>query len=203
MDKLFVGERVAIGKDWESKITNCLINHYGYNLVDSTFHEDCREKTDRWLVSKTGKQHRCAIKVRLDKNGNLDQKRTDILIALRDPFYGVENEKTVIGRDVLYEYAMYISLAHDNIRVADGKIIHSLTNVLWEEYVDNFGEFVPNSSGFGAKLMLSSEQAKGCQIWLHYDGRSRHPKLLAFIPPDILKTPSQIKYHKYIEDQNG
>lgn len=200
MDKLHVGERVAIGRDWESKITNCLTKYYGYKLLDSSFHEDCREKTDCWFVSSSGVQHRCAVKVRLDKNGNLEQKKKDILIALRDPFYGIDSPKTIIGRDVLYEYAMYISMADNYIRVVNGKSINKITNLIWQEYVEEFADFVPQLSGYGARLMLNSKSVPRAQIWLHHDKRSRHPKLLGFIPPDILKSPSQIKLHKYIED---
>lgn len=191
---------MAIGKDWESRITNCLINHYNYNLQESSFNEDCKEKTDRWYVTKSGKKLRCAVKVRLDKNGNIEQKKKDILIALRDPYYGVTNEKTVIGRDVLFEYFMYISMADGQIRVVNGKSIKNITNLLWQEFLEKHSKFVPASTGFGGKLILQSEKVQNCQIWLHHDSRSRHPKLLAFVPPHIFETSKEIKYHKFIEE---
>jgi hypothetical protein len=200
MDNLFVGERVAIGKDWEKRITTCLKNHYGIDLLDSTTHEDRIEKTDRWFLGQNGKKYRCAIKVRLDKNKNIEENKKDMLIALRDPFYGINSERTVIGRDVKVPYSMFISLADGQIRIAYGKRIKEITNLMWEEYLEKNGDFVPSERGFRPILLLNSKKQEGCQIWLHFDRDTRKPKLLAFIPPQILEPTNHIKYLKFIEE---
>lgn len=95
IDSKPVSVRVSYGKEKEDQIMKCLNEKYashGYNLVPSSFFEDCKEKTDCWQLTKSGKKYRSAIKARVSKN--------DILVAMRDPFYGVNDPETVIGRDV-------------------------------------------------------------------------------------------------------
>lgn len=191
-------DRVNYGKEKEEQILKCLNEHYsshGYNLVAGTFFEDCKEKTDCWQLTKTGRRYRSAIKARVSKN--------DILVAMRDPFYGNEHEETQIGRDMQFEYFQYITLSKDEstIRVARGKTIHKICGILWEEFLDNVGDVNmtvhPYNKARPHKL-LSSEVYPGCEIWLHYDRWKGQPKILGFIPPTLLKEGKEIKFHKFI-----
>lgn len=198
MNNLSVDKRVGIGKKYEDIALKCLREVYKYNFIDSTHQEDCHEKTDCWLVGKNGKS-RCAIKARLNKSGQLEDKRTDILFALRDPFYGINHPDTAIGRDVLYEYSVYISLIKDQIRMVNGSAAHRICNALWLEFMENNPYLVPDQRGFGCKCVLQSQKIEGCQIWLNYDASTKKPKLLAFVPPKCLKKDKEIKIHKLIE----
>lgn len=198
MDELHPQDRVAFGKVKEEQVLKCLNEHYahhGYNLVPGSFFEDCKEKTDCWQLTKTGKRLRSAIKARVSKN--------DILVALRDPFYGVKHDGTVIGRDVLMEYFQYITLSKDGetIRVANGKVIHQMCDVLWEEFLERVVDIdvskPPYNTARAIKLMTSSVYP-GCELWLHHDRWDGHPKILGFIPPSILKEGKEIKFHKLI-----
>ena len=191
-------DRVNYGKEKEGQVLKCLNDHYsdhGYNLVPGTFFEDCKEKTDCWQLTKNGKRFRSAIKARVSKN--------DILVAMCDPFYGVNHESTKIGRDVLTEYFQYITLSKDGetIRVANGKVIHQICGVLWEEFLENVGDIdickSPYNSARAIRLMPSIVYP-GCELWLHHDRWDGHPKILGFIPPNILKVGKEIKYHKLI-----
>jgi hypothetical protein len=149
-------------------------------------------------MTKSGKRFRSAIKARVSKN--------DILVAMRDPFYGINHEGTKIGRDVLMEYFQYITLSQDGetIRVANGKVIHQVCGVLWEEFLEKVGDIdvtkPPYLSARAMKIMDSSVYP-GCQLWLHHDRWDGHPKILGFIPTNILKVGKEIKYHKLIIDQ--
>lgn len=192
--------RVDFGKTKEAQVISCLNTHYadhGYNLMPGSFVEDCKEKTDCWQVSKSNKKYRSAIKARVSKN--------DILIAMRDPFYGETNDKTVIGRDVLVEYFQYITLSKDGetIRVAKGKTIHTMCGILWEEFLDLVGDFDPTKPPYNKNRpvkLMSSDIYKGCEIWLHFDRWKGQPKILGFIPPEILKVGKEIKFHKFIQE---
>lgn len=190
--------RVNYGKEKEDQVMKCLNERYashGYNLVPSSFFEDCKEKTDCWQLTKSGKKYRSAIKARVSKN--------DILVAMRDPFYGVNDPDTVIGRDVLVEYFQYITLSKDGetIRVANGRVIHQMCNVLWEEFLEKVGDIKltepPYNNGKAVKIMTSAVYP-GCELWLHHDRWKGQPKILGFIPPSILKEGKEIKYHKLI-----
>jgi len=203
LDAMHASARVAYGLEKEDQIRECLNTHYGhlgYDLLPSSQYEDTNEKTDCWQKGKADKRLRSAIKVRVSKN--------DILVALRDPFYGFEHEDTKVGRDVLYEYFQYITLSKDEelIRVASGKVIHKISLDLIQEILDTIGDInikkSPYNKGVPVKV-LSSEKHSNCEVWLHYDRKSGRPKLLGFIPPALLKENKEIKYHKFIREQKN
>lgn len=198
IDSRPTSERVKYGTDLETDIINCLNNDYadhGYNLMPSSFFEDCTEKTDCWQVAKDGKKYRSAIKARVSKN--------DILVAIRDPFYGVIHEDTLIGRDVVTEYFQYITLSKDGetIRVANGKTIHKICLDLWNEFIESVGDLDMFSHPYNKAKpvrVLNSNNYPGCEFWLHYDRWKGTPKILGFIPPSLLKENKEIKYHKLL-----
>lgn len=199
MDNLCVKDRVSIGKKEESNAINHMNVEYDLNLIPSTHYEDCCEKTDCWMKTKNGTLLRAAVKARLNKEGKLEKNRKDILVALYDPYYGIGNPNTKIGRDMLYEYALYISVISGQIRACKGEAIHRICKDLEREFVDRIGNHIPKGSGKPVLLMRSYIH-EGCQIWLHYDAKARHPKLLAFISPDALKLNKEIKIYPYCED---
>ena len=186
MDNLHVAERVGIGIRMESRVRHCLNDRYGYNFEAATFHEDCVDKVDCWHITKSGNRLRSAIKVRLNKYGELETVKTDILLDIYDPFYGVYDLRTKIGRDILFEYDMYISAIKSCIRVAKGKLVHKISLGMYKEGLSEIEKLKPKEKGFGSQLVFCSTIYPECQIWLHYDKFDRHPKLLAFIPPVIL-----------------
>ena len=154
MDHLSINKRLEIGKGWEERVRDDLNLNYKYNLKESTFHEDCREKTDCWYISKSGEPLRSAIKVRLNRDGLLEQKKTDILVALFDPFYGLNHPNTKKGRDMIYEYFLYISVVFKQHRVIDGKRIHEICNGMLQEGLEYIEELKPESRGYKSKLIF-------------------------------------------------
>lgn len=200
IDSLPPIDRVNQCKEKEWPIINCLNTHYadhGYNLALGNFFEDCVEKTDCWQLTKSGKRYRSAIKIRVSKD--------DILVCMRDPFYGVAHTETAIGRDVMLEYFQYITLSKDGetIRVAKGKVIHQICNILWEEFLDKIGDIDMTKHPYNKArptLIMQSEVYPGCELWLHYDRWKGQPKLLGFIPPNMLKVNKEIKFHKFIQE---
>jgi hypothetical protein len=201
VDHLNASERVAIGKAWEDRVRHDLNTKYGYNLRESTFHEDCKEKTDCWMVPKSGKPLRSAIKVRLNKYGLLEENKTDILVSLYDPFCGTDHPDNKQGRDMVYEYALYVSVIRGQHRVINGKTIHKICYGMLEEGKEKINKLKPESKGRCSKLVFSSSNFSGCEIWLHYDAKSGIPKLLAFIKPEALKKGKEIKYHDFIYEE--
>lgn len=198
IDSMPTQSRVSYGKEKEDQVIKCLNENYsdmGYNLVPGSFMEDCNEKTDCWQITASGKKLRSAIKARVSKN--------DILVAMRDPFYGNSHPETKIGRDVLYEYFQYITLSQDGetIRVASGKSIHKICNQIWDEWMQEAGDIDMSSHPYNKARpinLLKSKSKPGCELWLHYDRWKGQPKILGFIPPSILKENKEIKYHKFI-----
>lgn len=197
MNYLPVKKRVDIGKNLEDKVRNWLNDTcVGYHLIESTHNEDCNEKTDCWQVAKSGKLHRVAIKVRLNQCGLLENEKTDILVCLAEPFYGVGHPENKVGRDMQYGYSMYISAIRGCVRVAKGDVVHKLVKETYQEALldDKFNKYKPRYRGTGCKKMFYSDATK-CSIWLNYDAETGIPKLLVFIPPEILVLNKEIKIH--------
>lgn len=194
VDSLPIQQRVLYGKTKEDEVRRCLNESYKvFNLQPSSFVEDCKEKTDCWHVTAAGVAHRCAIKVRTRKK--------DILAAIRDPFFGLHHEDTRVGRDMLQEYLLYITLSPDEsvIRVATGRATHRIYNEIFEEWIEQDGDINPLMRPKYPKCLLHSERHPGCELWLHYDRRDGHPKILGFIPPSYLTEGKQIKYFPFIK----
>lgn len=195
--------RYKVCKTLEEEVIDCLNTHYkehNYDLTPSSNQEDRKDKIDCWQKSSTGKLLPSAVKVRFSRN--------DILVAMRDPFYGFDHEDTTMGRDMLQEYFQYITLSPDQetIRVASGKKIHAICQDIWQELEDKNLDIQmtepPYNKGKAVKL-LRSEKHEGCEIWLHFDRSSGRPKLLGFIPPSLLKENKEIKYHKFLRENKN
>jgi len=189
IDNKHISERVAFGKAEEDKIIWCMAEH-GFTLEKSSHKEDCKDKIDAWHVAKNGKRNKCAIKVRKG-----DKEKNDILIAVRDPWYGEEDERTKIGRDVITEYAFYITRNPEKtkIRVTNGKVISKIVNdMLAELKISNWNLNEKNN------VMVSSNY-QGCQLRYHRDAWKGHPKILGFINPIYLKEGKEIVFYDYFE----
>lgn len=176
-DHLAVQERVKLNKDHEKKCIECLNRHLakkGHKLLYGGEFEDKVNKTDAFLVSLdnlTDRSRRCAVKIR--------ESRNDILVAVYDPFYGVDHCNTKEGRDMVVEYYWYITRDNNkkHLRVADGKEVHRIVMDIWDEFMDP--AFLGN--------VLVSKKHPGCEMRKHPDRHDGHPKILAFIPPSYLK----------------
>lgn len=182
IDSMPTNDRVSFGKEKETTVISCLNNRYssfGYNLIPSSFQEDCNDKIDCWQIQNEQKYPVC-IKTRTSKD--------DILVSMFDPFFGINNTLTKIGRDFSQVYAYYITMSKDEktIRVANGKRIHSICLDIWNEFVSTDQELVHSMEELNPRELLDSEKYSGCQLWLHYDRFKCTPKILAFIPPTVL-----------------
>lgn len=201
VNTLATKDRVRIGKEKETEIFDWLVEQCNYPLKPSSFHEDCNEKTDCWLIPKSGKPLRCAIKARMPKKKEYD----DILVALRDPYYGENDSRTVVGRDVKVEYdGAYFCLSNDGvtIRAVHGPTMHQIAVDLWEEVAPKVKAGVKTDRN--NVLLLRSEKHPGCQVWFTRDAHDNHPKILGFIPPKYLKSLKKLKNHVMVEEaENG
>lgn len=180
-DEYDIKTRVARGKSEEAKCLECLRN-YGWVLENANSKEDRFEKTDAfWIDPETKERHRIAVKVRDTKN--------DILVAVRDPWFGLDHPNTVMGRDVKYEYKYYITRSVDKtkLRIASGKRIHQIIDEMMKEAEESNWKFPLNSN-----LHL------GCQLRYHVDRYSGLPKILGFVNPNYLEA-DEIMYIAYKE----
>jgi len=197
VDSLGVKSRVRLMLAEEELCIACLnrfLSKKKQKLVPAGGYEDKVKKTDAFLVeigNETDVTKRCAIKVRTTTGKKKNELYDDILVAVRDPFYGLDHEKTKVGRDVTLDYHWYIVRDKEKttLRVADGKEVHRIIDDMWEEWCDP--KFLGN--------VLSSKKHPGCQMRKHYDAHDGHPKILGFIPPTYLK--KDVFFVPYKEDE--
>jgi len=183
-DHLPPHERVQRNLSEEKACVDCLNNFLIKKrqfLIRANSFEDKTNKTDAFLVDLGNEQDKsrpCAIKVRTS-GGDKD----DILVAVRDPWYGEGDSRSKIGRDVLVDYHWYITRnnAKTILRVAKGRVIHEMVDKLFEEWIDRGYEIKPEMK------KMHSEKIVGCVMQMHRDRHDGHHKMLAFIPPNILK----------------
>src|SRR5690606_2054512 len=82
-------------------------------------------------------------------------------------------------------FFFYITLSQDEkiIRVASGKVIHILMNILWQEFLMTWGD-VDVTKYRSNHLLVDSDVAfltnskwrhHGCQLWLTRDPKDGHP----------------------------
>jgi hypothetical protein len=188
IDSLATKDRVKWGKGEEKKCIHCMNDYLlrlGQRLASADDSEDMNNKTDAFLMELDHPgdyTRRCAVKVR--DSGN------DIEIALRDPWYGPKDPKTRIGRDVKLVYHWYIvrDKKKTQLMVADGKTIHRIAEELWEEYL------LPDSPA----NKMRSKRYRGCEVRPHIDACHKHPKILAYVNPRVLKE-NEIFYVPYKE----
>lgn len=193
VDSLPIKERVDLMLVEEKLVFNCMNENlvkWNLKLHPASVYDDKANKTDAYLVGLQDtlgtSRKRCAIKVR--------DSRHDILVAVRDPYYGEGDPRTKVGRDMLKEYHLYITRdpGKTKLRVAYGKVIHKIINDMMEELAAK-GYRIEKGSPF-----LSGKHP-GCELRKHYDARSGHPKILGFIPPEYLKEGKEIVYFEYKE----
>lgn len=160
--------RVKVGKKDEDNVVKCLNKHYDWKLEKATFKEDTCQKTDCFQVNESGDRLPVQIKTRVTGD--------DFLVSLYEPYYGIDDSRTEIGRDVKQKYYCYVCLSKDRktIRVVKGTLLKKIVNSLIKQWKTK-----------GCPLPHSFKNT--CEFRWHRDRWSGKPKVLCFIPPDVFK----------------
>ena len=200
LNELSPQTRVKKGKKVEDDICECLNKHYGFNLVRSSHSDDTRKKIDRYEVTKDGRRIPVQVKGRFSGK--------DILYDLYEPYCGIGDPRTTIGRDhrALTEYGVgiYICLSplpdpektkgpiFQTIRVVRGDSMRSLVAEIEKEWAES-----------SHKLPFYSEKYQGCELKWHEDKWSGTPKVLCFINTDAFAENKDIKFYKLITEETS
>lgn len=171
--------RVAHGRQREAQIATALRNA-GLSIADASDHEDKHEKIDRWVMYPNGQ--RVALQIKYRETGN------DILVEVFDKFFGWDDPRNKIGRDMIGAASQYAVLLNDQttIVIVESSQLKSLVEVMisgarqgWtvERYpVSTFRYF-----SHGVKLELKSQR----------DPRDGRQKMVAYIPANYFIAVNQ------------
>lgn len=179
-------ERLKKGKAQEAIIIDKL-RSYDLPIEEVTKKQDIKEKIDgtmlvdfqvtkryKWLEKYKGEKINVQIKFRTDKY-------SDLLFDLYEPYHGPGHPKTKEGRDLVGNYQMYIcQMSNGMIYIVDAEECKKVIDNHINEWLTNDQPLKP-----GKKSMYYRNE-KGVQIGISIDNKSGIPKMLGFIPPNVI-----------------
>lgn len=183
--KLDVQTRVRHGKERERQIAVALRDQIGLPIKDASEYDDMERKVDRWIAYPTG---RVALQIKYREVGE------DLLFEVYDRFFGWDNPRNKLGRDMFgsaKEYAVLLTdrktvvmvptqLAKDTVR--------TMTEKARKEGFTEHGAFSSTLRHFihGLKLELKVQRDPD-------DGRQ---KMIAYIPASYFIAEAQAKVYE-------
>lgn len=218
-------ERMKYGKADELEQVECLRRN-GHEIEEVSSYADMIEKIDRYEIVD-GQKIPVQIKCR-DRNSEMSEVYTDILIDYYEPYGGLGHSDTRIGRDQKSSYQKFTVRIKDSLYLVDGetqKLV--VANVMDEwascyerERVDDYlarwiktlsrdEEGIPiwkkasifeRFSTMRSQRYTITDNGKRIEVKCTQDRRNKRPKLLIFIPPAIY-TMQQVR--KYTMVTNG
>jgi hypothetical protein len=172
--------RVRDGKRREAQIANALREQHGLDLRRPTDSEDRYEKIDRWLV--TGDGRRLAVQVKYRQTGE------DLLVEVYDKWYGWDDPKNKVGRDVTSpacHASLYAVLRSDRrtVVMVETRILRRLVeDMIVSARVGGW------TSDYGPSAKTLRYFQGGCRAELKVmtDPADGRPKMVAYIPSAML-----------------
>ena len=128
-------QRVAIGLADEVRQAETLRAN-GFVIEEVTHKQDTEDKIDRFLVIPDGTRESLQIKGR-DPNKKKTAIYKDILVCTYEPFCGVDNEFTEIGRDIVSKYQWFTCRILDQLYLISGRAQKALLNEVLDSWMES------------------------------------------------------------------
>lgn len=158
--------RVRHGLNRERQIANALKQQIGLPIEDATAHDDKKLKIDRWIAYPT---KNVGLQIKYRETGS------DLLFEIYDKFFGWDNPKNKIGRDMLGEATEYAVLLQDRKTIimvsvaAAKKTIEIMVNCAREKR-------------FQCGTFYYKEDKHTLELKIQQDPRDNRSKMVAYIP---------------------
>lgn len=177
--------RVRHGRERERQIAKALKEQVGLPIQDASEFEDKERKVDRWIAYPTGK---VALQIKYREVGS------DLLFEVYDKWFGWEDPKNKLGRDMFgdaTEYAVLMQDRHTIVMVPTALAKETVKEMVDEAHKNGFSYHGHNGSTLryfkhGKKLELKVQRDPG-------DGRQ---KMVAYIPADFFVAEAQAKVYQ-------
>lgn len=176
--------RVRHGLNRERQIADALKLQAGLPIVDATGSEDKERKVDRWIAYP---QRRVALQIKYRETGE------DLLFEVYDKFFGWDDPKNKVGRDMMGDATEYAVLLQDRKTIVIVPVaVAKRAIAIMIDGARQHGWTVegPHGATFryfagGAKLELKVQR----------DPRDGRPKMVAYIPSTYFKASEQAKVY--------
>lgn len=183
--------RVRHGLERERQIAEALKNQVNLTIEESTEYEDKERKIDRWLI-RGGKRIELQIKYR--------ETGKDLLFEVYDKWFGWDDKRNKVGRDMIGDAKEYAVLLQDRqtVVIVPTQKAKKLCKDM-ESAARFFGFTFTNEGGSTLEYV-----ANGCRLNLKVqrdpgDGRQ---KMVAYVPTDYFISEKQAEVYKVRLPQN-
>jgi hypothetical protein len=177
--------RVKAGVNRERQIAEALRIQAGLPIEDASGYEDKERKVDRWLVYPGQKP--IALQIKFRETGE------DLLFEVYDKFFGWDDPKNKIGRDMIGDAKEYAVLMKDKktvVMVPTDKAKQVIRLMLdgarqrWTVESPSGPTFRYHAHGFRIELKVQ------------HDNRDGRPKMVAYIPAGFFVAEEQAKTYQ-------
>jgi len=168
--------RVRTGKIGEEEVAEILRNRFNLTIRDVHEDRDRIEKIDRIVIAPSGKPRTLQIKYR--------ETGKDILVDVYEPFYGINDDRTKPGRDFVSECDLYACRVGESVHLIHGSVLRVVILKTMTEWIKRGCLFLDTFRNAPAKHLCYT--IGGVTIHTQNDHASNRPKLLMFIPPDVI-----------------
>lgn len=177
--------RVRHGRERERQIAEALKNQIGLPITDSSEFEDKERKVDRWISYPAG---RVALQIKYREVGE------DLLFEVYDKFFGWDDPKNKLGRDMFGDAKEYAVL------LADRHTVVMVPTKLAKETIAKMMEIARND-GFTVQGSVSSTlryfvHGLKLELKVQRDPADGRQKMVAYIPASYFVAEAQAKVYQ-------
>lgn len=176
--------RVRHGRERERQIAVALKDQVGLPIADATDYEDKERKVDRWIAYPSG---RVALQIKYREVGE------DLLFEVYDKFFGWDDPKNKLGRDMFgdaKEYAVLLTDRHTVVMVPTQLAKDTVAKMTEKARQEGFTHGAVSSTlryyVHGLKLELKVQRDPG----------DRRQKMVAYIPASYFVAEAQAKVYQ-------
>lgn len=176
--------RVKFGLEREQQIATALKQQYAVPIIEATQQEDKEQKIDRWIDSPHG---RIALQIKYREVGE------DMLFEVYDKWFGWNDERNKLGRDMQGDAEQYAVL------LSDRKTVVMVPTALAKETVINLVEQAKKGwtaeSVQGTKTLKTRFNGIKMELKVQHDPNDARIKMIAYIPALYFVARAQAKVY--------
>lgn len=174
------------GRRREGQIADALKAQHGLNLVEPTDSEDRYRKIDRWLVEG---DKRTAVQIKYRESGD------DLLVEVFDRWHGWDHPRNKTGRDVVGDSKLYAVLRLDRttVVITSAAILKGIVQEMVKA-AQTTGWTVDR--GTHSKVLRYFKAGGCCELKVQADPNDGRPKMVAYIPANVLIFEQQAEVYK-------